>query len=139
MSDNLILIRSIAVFIIIFISIIKSKMKFRGIVEDFEADLDPTNLNEYSKSGRGEVERELYSDGNASLKLRFSGTLLPEGSMVTLVINGYKIDEFQVFEGRVYQKIETSSGRTIPSVKAGDSVEVIFDDTAILTGTFYQD
>ena len=139
MSDNLILIISIAVFIVVFIAVLRSKVKFRGIIEDFEAELDPTNLNDYARSGRGEVERELYSDGNAALKLRFSGTLLPEGSTVSLVINGYKIDDFQVFEGRVYEKIETSSGRTIPSVKTGDRVEVLFENTAILAGTFYQD
>ena len=139
MSDNLILIIAVAVFIIVFFAVIKSKIKFRRVLEDFEAELYPTNANEFSQAGRGEVERELYGDGSAELKLRFRGTNLPEGSTVTLVINGTKIDDFQVSEGRVYEKIETRSGRTVPSVKSGDSVEVIFEGTVVLSGTFYRD
>lgn len=139
MSDNLILIISVIVFIFIILAFFRSKIKVRSIVDDFEADLNPTNLNEYAQSGRGEVERELFSDGNAELKLRFSGTNLPEGCTVTLVINGSKIGDFQVFEGRVNEKIETRSGRTVPSVKAGDTVEVLYGSTAVLSGTFYHD
>ncbi|MGI9533895.1 MAG: hypothetical protein ACR2NW_02995 [Thermodesulfobacteriota bacterium] len=139
MSDNLILILAIVVFIFIFFAVIKSKIKVRSILEDYEADLNPTNLNEFSQSGRGEVERELYGDGSAALKLRFSGTNLPEGSMVTLVVNSSKAGEFQVSEGRVYEKIETRSGKTVPSVKAGDTVEVLYDGTVVLSGTFYVD
>ena len=139
MSDNLILIISIVIFIIIFLSVIKSKIKVRRVLEDFEAELNPTNFNEFSHAGRGEVERELFGDGSAELKLRFRGTNLPEGSMVTLVINGSKIDDFQVSEGRVYEKIGTKSGQTVPSVKEGDTAEVIFEGTAVLSGTFYSD
>ena len=74
MSDNLILIIAVAVFIIVFFAVIKSKIKFRRVLEDFEAELYPTNANEFSQAGRGEVERELYGDGSAELKLRFRGS-----------------------------------------------------------------
>jgi len=139
MSDNLILIISVVVFIIIFISVFKSKIKIKRIVEDFEAKLKPTNINQFAQSGHGEVERELYGDGNAALKFYFSGTNLPEGSTVSLLINGFKIGDFLVSEGRVYEKIETKSGLTVPSVKTGDNVEVTYDESPVLSGTFYQD
>jgi len=93
-------------------------------------------LNDFARSGRGEVERELYADGNAELKLQFSRTNLPEGAIVSLLINGRKTGDFQVSKGRVYKKINTQSGQTGPSVKAGDTAEVIYNGTAILSGTF---
>lgn len=111
----------------------------RRITEDFEAKLAPTNANEFSRSGRGEVERELYSDGNAELKLQFSGTNIPEGSSVKLLINGDYVKDFLVNKGRVYEKINSKTGVTVPIVKAGDIVEVIFNEEVILSGTFYLD
>jgi len=125
----------VAFFYIIF-GLLKSKVKFRSVIEDFEAELGPTNLNDFARSGRGEVERELYADGNAELKLQFSRKNLPEGAIVSLLINGTKTGDFQVSKGRVYKKINTQSGQTVPSVKAGDTAEVIYNGTAILSGTF---
>ena len=138
MGDNFIFIISVLIIIIV-LAIFKSKIRVRNIVEDFEATLKPTHLNEYSQAGRGKIERELYGDGNAGLKIKFSGTVLPEGSTVSLIINRTKIGDFQVFEGRVYEKIETRSGLTVPSVKAGDEVEILYDGTTVLSGTFQVD
>ena len=135
MGDNFIFIISVLIIIII-LAIFKSKFRVRNIIEDYEATLKPTHLDDYSQSGRGKVERKLYVDGNAELKINFSGTLLPEGSTVSLTINRTKIGDFQVFEGRVYEKIETRSGFTVPSVKAGDEVQIMYEGTAVLTGTF---
>lgn len=111
----------------------------RRITEDFEAKLAPTNANEFSRSGRGEVERELYADGNAELKLAFSGTNIPDGSTIKLLINRNFVKDYQVNRGKVYEKINTKSGITVPSVKAGDKVEIIYNDTVILSGDFYLD
>ena len=138
MGDNFIFIISVLIIIIV-LAIFKSKFRVRSIVEDFEATLKPTHLDDFSQSGRGKVERELYGDGNAELKIKFSGTVLPEGSTVSLIINSTKISDFQVFEGRVYEKIETRSGVTVPSVKAGDEVQIMYEGTAVLSGTFQID
>lgn len=53
MSTTTWVILIVAVFFLF--GFLKSKAKFRKIVEDFEADLLPTNLNEYSRTGSGEV------------------------------------------------------------------------------------
>ena len=113
--------------------------KGRRIVEDYEAKLGPTNANEYAKLGRGEVERELFGDGNIELEIKFNGTNIPDGSLVTLIINGSRIEDFKVRRGSVYEKINSKSGATIPPVKAGDTAEIMFDGTSILAGTFYLD
>ena len=137
MSTTLWIIIIAAVFLMF--GIMKSKAKFRRIVEDFEADLRPTLLNEYSQTGKGEVERELYADGTSELKLQFSRTNIPDGANVSLLINGTKTGDFQVSKGRVYKKINTQSGQTVPPVKAGDTAEVEYEGTVILSGTFYLD
>lgn len=127
----------VAVVIIAIITLIAKGGK--RIKEDFEAKLIPTNENEFAKSGRGEVERELYSDGNAELKLQFSGTNIPDGSSVNLHINGNIVKDYKVNKGRVYEKINTKSGATVPTVKAGDEAEVIYNGQTVLSGTFYPD
>ena len=111
----------------------------KKIIEGYEAKLSPTNANDFAISGGGEVERELYGDGNAELKLQFTGTKIPDGSIVSLIINGSKVGDFQVSRGAVYEKIKTQTGATVHSVKAGDTVEVVFDGTSVLSGTFYLD
>jgi len=123
----------------LFFGFLKSKAKFRRIVEDFEADLFPTNLNDFARAGKGEVERELYADGSSELKLQFSRTNLPEGATVSLIINGTKTGDFEVSKGRVYKKINTQSGQTVPNVKEGDMAEVEYNGTVILSGSFYPD
>ena len=137
MSTTVWIILIVAVFLIY--GFLKSKAKFRRIVEDFEADLLPTNLNDFARTGKGEVERELYADGSSELKLQFSRTNLPEGATVSLLINGTKSGDFQVSKGRVYEKVNTQSGQTVPSVKAGDTAEVEYNGTIILSGSFYLD
>ncbi len=127
----------IAVVAIAIISFMFKETK--RITEDFEAKLAPTNANEFARAGRGEVERELYSDGNAELKLAFSRTNIPDGSMVKLLINGDFVKDYQVNDGRVYEKINTKSGMNVPSVKVGDKAEVIYNDTPVLYGEFYLD
>ena len=111
----------------------------RKIVEDYEAKLGPTNANDFARTGRGEVERELFSDGDAELELKFNGTNIPDGSLVTLLINGSKVEDFEVRRGAVYEKINSKSGATVPPINAGDTAEIVFDGTPILAGTFYLD
>ncbi len=94
----------------IIFGLLKSKANFRHIVEDFEADLNPIKLNEFAQSRKGEVERELYADGSAELNLQFSRNNLPDWSTVALLINGTITGDFQVSEGRVYEKVNTQSG-----------------------------
>jgi len=137
MSTTVWFILIVAVFIIF--GLLKSKAKFKRIVEDFEAKLTPTNSDDYSRSGRGEVERELFADGSAELKVQFSRTNLPEGATVSLLINGTKSGDFQVSKGRVYEKVNTQSGQTVPSVKSGDTAEIEYNGTVILSGSFYLD
>ena len=67
-------------------------------------------MNDFSRSGIGEVERELYVDGSAELNLQFSRNNLPDWSTVALLINGTITGDFQVSEGRVYEKVKTQSG-----------------------------
>ena len=128
----------IAVVFIMF-GMLKSKAKFRRVVEDFEADLRPTLINDFSQTGKGEIERELYEDGSSELKVQFSRTNIPDGDSVQLLINGSKTGDFQVSKGRVYQKVNTQSGQTVPSIKAGDTAEIEYNGTVILSGTFYLD
>lgn len=129
----------IGFLIIIFLGLSKSKYKLRSVVEDFEAKLESTGANEFSQFGRGEVERELYGDGSAELKIQFSSSNLPDGSIVSLMIDGVHAGDFEVSNGRDYQRIDSQSGRTVPSVKTGDTADVIYDDITILSGIFYPD
>ena len=137
MSTTLWIILAVAVFIIF--GFFRSKAKFRRIVEDFEADLHPTMLNEFSQSGKGEIERELYADGSSELKVQFSRTNIPDGASVELLINGTKTGDFEVFGGRVYKKVDTLSGQSVPNVRSGDKAEIQYNGTVILSGTFYPD
>lgn len=137
MSTTTWVILLVAVFFLF--GFLKSKAKFRKIVEDFEADLLLTNLNEYSRTGSGEVERDLYAHGSSELKLQFSRTNLPEGANVYLLISGIKTGDFVVSGGRVYKKVNTVSGETVQSLKAGDIAEIEYEGTVILSGTFYPD
>lgn len=137
MNSTIWIIIAVAVFIIF--GFLKSKSKIRRIVEDFEADLYPTMLNEFSQSGKGEIERELYEDGSSELKVQFSRTNIPDGDSVSLLINGTKTGDFEVSGGRVYKKINSQSGQNVPQIKAGDTANIEYNGTIILTGTFQLD
>lgn len=56
-----------------------------------------------------------------------------------LLINGIKTGDFVFSGGRVYKKVNTVSGETVQSLKAGDIAEIEYEGTVILSGTFYPD
>lgn len=137
-NSTILIVLLVALFLIIFV-VLKLKAKVKTIVEDYEAKLEPTNANSYATSGGGKIERELYGDGNAELDLKFRATQIPNGSTVSLVINSQKIGDIQTYKGGGFFKIETITGATVPQVRVGDRVEVVFENEPILSGVFYKD
>jgi len=64
---------------LIIFGLLKSKANFSRIAEDFKADLPPTNMNDFARSGIGEVERELYVDGGAELNYNLAEIISRNG------------------------------------------------------------
>lgn len=108
---------------------------FRRIDRELEARLTPPASGQAS----GKVERKWYRDGGERLKLRARNLDVPDGTEVSVRIDGRPLMALRVERGRAKLDLEAASGGNIPVVRAGEALVVEWDGTVLLHGEFYED
>lgn len=78
------------------------------------------------------------STTNSKLTISVKGLTLADGDVVTFNLNGTAIGTGTVASGRAKLRLTTKNGDTVPTVNAGDTIDVIDPDgsTVDLTGAF---
>ena len=110
---------------------------FRKIEEQFEAR--PTPPAGRSGDARCKIERTRFGDGVQELEVKAKGLDLPDGERVELVVDGEVLLEIEVERGRAKVEFDTDSGRHVPEVSAGQTVQIRHGGETLLEGDFYLD
>ena len=106
-------------------------------IKDIEADVFPTP--ECIFGGKGEVEFELFQNGNASIEFEVKRTTIPDGTVVEVLGGGNYIGELVVQGGRAKQCLKFEEGQSQPQLEIGDTAEMIIHGQVCYVGTFCQD
>ncbi|MGH9903212.1 MAG: hypothetical protein ACRD68_15500 [Pyrinomonadaceae bacterium] len=112
---------------------------FRTIVEDYEAWLEPCTLGSHTQRARGKVERERFGNGEEEFELRFRRLHVPDGAVVEVVVGARVLGSVTVARGRGKLLLTNKGGAEVPSVAAGEVVEVRHMGFPLLRGTFRED
>ncbi len=104
---------------------------------DLEAKLRPTP--ECTFGGSGEVEVEVWSDGNASIEAELKNSGVPAGTELELICANARIMNLAVTGGYAKQTLTFSEPRKPPRIEAGDTAELRLDGRVMYNGTFRLD
>ena len=112
---------------------------WRRIIEEYEAELYKVPMPRLFRNEMGELERKTYADGEELLEIVFRGAKVPDGSAVSVVIDGKHVCDVEVRRGRGRLELSSLHGHEIPRVGSGDIAEIQFDGQSLLRGTFRPD
>ena len=111
----------------------------RSKVLDMEAKLFPTEACTWG--GQGEIEVELFSDGQGKIEFELEYSSLPPGSIVTVFVAGIHVGEFITSQGKKSKEVIflNDSVRPIPQIEIGDPAEMLIDNEVCYRGQFRRD
>ncbi len=112
-------------------------MTFRIIKMELEAKLksvQPTGFFSFSPSGK--MEAKWYKDSER-LKVKVFKIKLPDGSAVDVYVDEQKIGSITLEKG--WGKIDTEGESVLPPLEKGQTVEIRYQDEALLRGQLYRD
>ena len=120
---------------------------WRREIEEYEADLyqvqEPTFLNKllglFMSAKGGEMEMKKYDDGEKVIEIELHGVQVPDGAVVSAVVDGAAICQIQVNRGHGRSLLSTTRGETVPEVRNGSAAEIHYQEQALLKGTFRPD
>jgi hypothetical protein len=113
--------------------------EWRRVSSEYEAKLYKVPLPRLFRNSKGELEHKTYADGEESLEIAFRGAKVPDGTMVSVVIDGKPICDVEVRRGRGRVDLSSVHGHQIPSVSEGDIGEIQYVGQALLRGVFRSD
>lgn len=76
-------------------------MTWRRVTAEFDADLYKVPKPRFFRVEKGELERKTYADGEERLEVRFHGIDVPEGTRVSVVIDGERVCEIAAARSRL--------------------------------------
>jgi hypothetical protein len=117
---------------------------WRRKIEEYEADLYPVPepsffLLRLFRTPKGELELKTYEDGERRLEVELHGVGVPDGSVVSVVIDGQETCQVRIDRGRGRLERNTGRGEMVPQVKTGSVGEIRHNNEPILRGEFEPD
>jgi hypothetical protein len=108
----------------------------RRIVEDYQAKLRPPDER---GRGRGKIEWERHADGSEVLCARFRKLNLPDGTRVSVRLDGTVLGHARVDCGAGRIAFESWRGQAVPKAVAGQVGEIADGHAVLLRGIFEVD
>ncbi|MBN1978160.1 MAG: hypothetical protein JW918_12255 [Anaerolineae bacterium] len=121
---------------------------WRREIEEYEADLyrvqEPTSflnklLSLFLSSKSGEMEMKRYDDGEKVIEVELHGFQVPDGAVVSAVVDGTAICQIQVNRGHGRSLLSTARGETVTDVRNGSAAEIHYQEQILAKGTFKPD
>lgn len=112
---------------------------FRRIVEDYEARLASPGAMADRSQASGKAEHERFEDGEVQFEVRGRGFELADGTELESRLNGLVVARAAVRRGGTSLRLSNRKGDTIPTVRAGDRLEVAHLGEVLLLGCFQPD
>jgi hypothetical protein len=111
---------------------------FRKVIE-LEATLYVVPRGWLFNFPKGEVEYEVFEDGEKKLEVKLFGVKVPQGALVALATNSGTVCEIALQGGRGYARLTSQEGDPIPNLEAGNELEIYYQGRVILSGKLRQD
>lgn len=112
---------------------------FRRILEDYEARLASPEATADRSQASGKAEHERFEDGEVQFEVRGRGFELVDGTELEIRLNGLVVARTAVRRGGTSLRLSNRKGHTIPTVQAGDRIEVAHLGEVLLPGCFDSD
>lgn len=118
---------------------------WRRKTAEYEADLygvqEPSFISKLLglRMKHGEVEIKEYSNGEKEMEFELHGLSIPDGAVVSVVVNAATTCELKTNRGHSRLLLSTARGETIPEVNIGSVVEIRYMGETLLKGTFKPD
>jgi hypothetical protein len=105
--------------------------------KEIEAKMFPAAGVTYG--GKGEVEIDLWSDGEAKVEAELKYTSIPDGSQVEVVCAGQTILMMATTNGFAKFEQRFQVGQDLPEIKIGDQCEFHINGSLAYQGQFKRD
>jgi hypothetical protein len=112
---------------------------FRRIVEDYEARLASPETTADRSQASGKAEHERFEDGEVQFEVRGRGFELADGTELEIRLNGLVVARAAAKRGGISLRLSNRKGHTIPTVQAGDRLEIAYLGEVLLLGCFDPD
>lgn len=104
----------------------------RGVARELEARLAAPS----GGGACGKAERKWYSDGTGRLKVRVRDLDLPDGTEVSLSVNGHVVAVTTVRSGKLDLDTESENASTVPEAAPGETLAIVYGGEILSSGTF---
>jgi hypothetical protein len=117
----------------------------RGEIADLEAKLFDTDKRGclavlVGPRKRGEIDYELFQDGNARMKIGLKNLPVPDGtSHVTVLLNDTPVAELELRGRSGFVRFERARGDDVPEISVDDEATVQAGGRVVCSGTFHRD
>jgi hypothetical protein len=107
----------------------------RRVLQEFETHLALVDKT-VGRNARGKSEWKRYGDESRRLKISLHGLEMADGTVLELTVEGRKIGDMVVQQGRARFERESEKGEFVPSVGAGNLLQVLLKGTVIAEGAY---
>ena len=112
-------------------------MGVRSVNFELEAKLRPSG--EFSPKPNGRVERKSYSDGGERLKIVVRKINAPDNTLAIIKVDGEVLAELPLETGFARYDEESFDADVMPSLRAGQKVEVFANNMLFLEAELRED
>jgi hypothetical protein len=112
--------------------------RIRTVTQEYEAQLTPTGSG-IGSHARGQSEWKRYKDDTRKFKVSVSGLEVPDGTVLDIALDGWKIGEMTIQRGISRLCRETEKGTYAPPVGADQELQILLGGKLILQGKFYEE
>jgi len=117
---------------------------WRRKIEEYEADLYRNQTVKFlgfsfqSRARSGEIEVKKYDNGENRLEIKLFGVEVPDGSAVSVVVDGKPVCDVEVRQGSGRVQLHVQ-GEAVAAVRNGSAAEIRYMGQVLLQGTFRPD
>jgi len=108
-------------------------VRIRNVLKEFEAHFRPAQPG---SPVHGKSEWKHYGDGTYRFKVSILGILMPDDSKIDLWLDGKWIMRLAVQNKKAKVDIENDGGSGVPSVQAGQVLQIKSGQTVLAEGTY---
>jgi hypothetical protein len=113
--------------------------KIRRIVEDYESRLTSLDPERAGVGASAKAEHERFASGEERFKVRMRKLAVRDGTSLDVLLKDTRVGTTIVENGAALFVLESSDGRTVPKVRAGDSIVIAHAGVPLLSGVFARD
>ena len=113
--------------------------RFRTIVEDYEAKLQPVDSIRAGVNAGGKAEWERFGNGEEEFDVRVRKVELQDDSTLDVYLEQQFVGQIIVRKKQGRLRIESRNGGIIPAVAARKKISVRIDGSVVLEGIFIED